>query len=668
MKKPILQFILPVPFHKLGRPLAAAGLVVLAAVVAYSPALNGGFIWDDSIFITENPLLRSWNGLAQTWFRPGVAPQYYPVTHTVFWLEWNLWGMNPAGYHVVNLCLHLLNAGLLWALLRRWKVPGAGGAAALFALHPVHVESVAWISELKNVLSTFFFLAAAWCYWTYRERGKRADRWKPYAAALALFAAALGSKTVTCVWPVAMLIVVWWKDGRGWLAALRPLAPFFALGLIDGVLTAGLERDKVGAQGPEWEFSLWQRLGIAGRSLWFYLGKLAWPEPLVFIYPRWRLDPAHGVAALLLYVAGALKLLQRQKKWGRAPFAAVLFFTVALAPALGFVNFYPMRFSFVADHFQYLASMGIIALFGAGVARVLSRQRALAGFVLVAAVFTAFSARHAMSFRGPRDIWADTAGKNPDAWIAHNNLGFTILADEPETALSHFQRALKLRPDYVEASYNLGIALLRLDRLPEAEAQFKDLIRLQPGFSSAHVNLGNVLYRRDRLRAAEAAYREALRLRPDLPEAEVGLGNVLSRTGRIEEALAHFEQAAGLAPDSSEIRYNMGLCLMRLGRLDEADAQFRIAASTGFMPVHNALGDLRVRQGRFQEAAGHYRPYAEANPQQPDAWVNLGAALARAGDIPAARDAFETALRLDPKNKKARANLAQAQKRLKNSR
>jgi protein O-mannosyl-transferase len=657
VKRPILQLLPRLPAGLPGRPLAAAA-VAAAAVWAYAPALTGGFLWDDALFVTENPLIRGVEGLWRTWSRPGEAPQYYPVTHTVFWLEWRFFGLRTFGYHAVNLALHLLNAALVWALLRRWKVLGAGWAAAIFALHPVHVESVAWISELKNVLSTFFFLAAFLSYWDYRERRRRPGAWRPYLAALALFAAALGSKTVTCVWPVAVLLAVWWKEDRNWLKELRPLAPFFALALADGLLTAWLERTKIGAQGPDWEFSVLQRLEIAGRALWFYAGKLAWPAGLSFVYPRWSLGGGAGLLYAAAFAGVLAALWHRRKKWGRGPLAAVLFFAAALFPALGFFNFYPMLFSFVADHFQYLASLGLIVLAAAAVPR---RAQAALGAVAVVLAFLAWD--RAKAFAGPEAIWRDALAKNPAAWLAHHNLGYELLVQRrPEEAIPALRQALALRPDYPEADYNLGNALLDAGRLKEAEAQFRDIVRRRPAFAAAHVNLGNTLYRLRRFREAETAYRRALDLRP-LPEALAGLGNLLSESGRAAEALPYFEQAARLTPGSPDTLYNLGLCLSRLDRPAQAEEAWSRAAQAGSLEARRALGPIYLRQGRLTEAAEHLRVYLAAHPREPAAWINMGIALARLGDAKGARDAFEQALRLDPKNKTARANLARVMSR-----
>ncbi len=248
--------------------------------------MHGGFIWDDDDYVQDNPTLRSLAGLGQIWFQPGATRQYYPLVHTTYWLEYRLWGLDPTGYHVVNVILHALSAVVVWRILSRLQVPGAWAAAALFALHPVHVESVAWITERKNALSGAFYLSAAWAYLRYEAA--RRPRW--YGAALVLFAAALLSKTVTCTLPAALLLVLWWKGQTPMRRPAVALGPFFVLAVAMSAVTVWMERHSVGAWGPEWDLSLVERGLIAGRALWFYAAKLLVPLDLAFIYLRWAID------------------------------------------------------------------------------------------------------------------------------------------------------------------------------------------------------------------------------------------------------------------------------------------------------------------------------------------------------------------------------------------
>ncbi len=458
------------------RSFIAGALLATVTLAAYWPATGNGWIWDDESYVHENPHLRSVRGLAEIWLRPGAVPQYYPLVHTSYWLEYRVWGLAPSGYHAVNILIHAGSAVLLWRLLRRLEVPGAWAAAALFALHPVHVESVAWVTERKNVLSGFFDRASAAAYlrWAPPERPPGAETPpRLYAAAIALYVCALLSKTVTCSLPAALLLVRWWKRGRLEWADVRPLVPFFVIGIGLGVLTVWLEKANVGAAGPDWELSAVERVLIAGRALWIYAGKLAWPAPLVFFYPRFEVDA--GEWRQYLYPAAAaavvIGLWLARRRVGRGPLVAVLFFAGTLVPALGFFYDYTMRFSFDADHFQYIASIALITAageFGAAAAARIGRRARLPAAAVLAAVLAALGTltwQRCLAFRDAETLWRDTLGKNPDAWLAHNNLGVILRARGlDEEAIAHYRRSVELKPDYGEAHANLGGALGTLGR------------------------------------------------------------------------------------------------------------------------------------------------------------------------------------------------------------
>ncbi|HEX4342912.1 MAG TPA: O-GlcNAc transferase, partial [Verrucomicrobiae bacterium] len=328
-------------------------LLVVATFIAYQPMWHAGFIWDDDAYVTNNQTLHDLNGLKQIWLEPKATPQYYPLVYTTFWLEYHTWKLNPLGYHVVNVLLHALGSLLLWRVLKRLALPGAWLAAAIFALHPVNVESVAWVTERKNVLSAVLFFAAALAYLRFDGLAESKKRlWTWWCAALLLFIGALLSKTVACSLPAALLLVCWWKKGRVTMADVLPLIPFFIMGLGLGLHTAWLEKHHVGASGAEWSLSFIERCLIAGRALWFYAGKLVWPSQLTFIYPRWQIGTGVWWQWLfpLAVLAVVVTLWRARKRLGRGPLVAVLFFAGTLLPALGFFDLYPMRYSFVADH------------------------------------------------------------------------------------------------------------------------------------------------------------------------------------------------------------------------------------------------------------------------------------------------------------------------------
>ncbi len=367
-------------------------LTLLAATfIAYQPVWHAGFIWEDDDYVTKNQALHSVDGLQRIWSTPGTTHQYYPLVFTSFWVEYHLWRLQPFGYHLVNVILHAVNAVLLWRVLRRLGLPGAWWAAAIFALHPVNVESVAWITERKNTLSGLFYLLAALAWLRFRPltagETSRTPEWRFYWVALGLFACALLSKTVTCSLPAVLVLLIWWKTGRLEKRDGLALAPWFVLGAASGLMTRWMER-RLGASGAPWELSFVQRCLVAGRALWFYAGKLIWPHDLTFSYPRWRVDAgvvwqySFPLAALAVVAA----LWKVRSRIGRGPLVAVLFFAITLVPALGFFDVFPFRYSYVADHFQYIASLGLIALGAALVGRAAMYFRApamLPGFAAV---------------------------------------------------------------------------------------------------------------------------------------------------------------------------------------------------------------------------------------------------------------------------------------------
>ncbi len=331
------------PSGDASRLATGAGALVALTVLAYLPALRAGFVWDDDLHVTQNEVVRTWQGLVDIGLRPGAILQYYPLTHTSWWIQYHLWGLAPLGYHLVNVLLHGSSAAVLWLVLGRLCVPGAWMAAAVFALHPVHVESVAWVTELKNVQSGFFYLLALLGYlrWGLADDAEPAGGRRIYALSFLSFACAVLSKSVTCTLPAAVALVLWWKRGRLAPGRILALVPLAVMSVAAGALTASWERRYVGAVGPEWALSLPERCLVAGRALWFYAAKLAWPVDLAFIYPRWTLDPhawwqwLFPLGAVLVLVA----LAALRRRLGPAPLVAALYFVVTLGPVSQAENF-----------------------------------------------------------------------------------------------------------------------------------------------------------------------------------------------------------------------------------------------------------------------------------------------------------------------------------------
>jgi tetratricopeptide (TPR) repeat protein len=617
-------------------PVWQGGLIVLLVFLAYLPALRGGFIWDDDAYVTHNPTLHDLGGLQRIWFELGAVPQYYPMVHTTFWLEYHLWGLHPVGYHLINVLLHAAAAIFLWQVLLRLRIRGAWLAAVLFALHPVCVESVAWITERKNVLSAVFYFTAALAFLRFvaleEPDGPNRLRWYWYLGALVLFMAALLSKTVTCTLPAALLLVCWWKKGRVQRGEILPLLPFFALGVGLGLITAWMEKFHVGAQGAEWSLTFADRCLIAGRALWFYAGRLVWPAHLTFIYPRWKIEPEvwwqwlFPVAAVGV-VAG---LWLARRRIGKGPLVAVLFFAGTLGPALGFVNVYPMRFSFVADHFQYLASVGLITLCAVGLARM---PRVMPATLVV--LLGALTWQQAGIYRNLETLWRDTLANNPDCWMAHNNLGkYLINEGRIEEAMEHYHKAIQINPNNPEGLTGLGIALAAKGRFDEEIENYRKAIQINPDFYGAPYNLGIALAARGQFDEAIENYYKAIQINPNSFNALNNLGNALAAKGRFDEAIKNYRQAIQINPNFSGALDNLGSALAAKGQFDEAIENYRkaIQINSNRPETFSHMGMTLGQLGRTREAVAQYREALRLNPNLAVALNNLAWVLATSPD------------------------------------
>ncbi|MGA2508245.1 MAG: tetratricopeptide repeat protein [Chitinispirillaceae bacterium] len=653
----------------LNRDLVLGCILLVVTLAAYRPAWNGKPIWDDNAHITK-PELRSAPGLARIWTQLGATKQYYPLVHSVFWLEYRLWGDAPLGYHLLNILLHVLSALILVRILRYLKISGKAAwlAGAIFALHPVQVESVAWITELKNTLSGVFFLATALAYLKFDCERKR----KYYVLAFTLFVLGLLSKSVIATLPVSLLVVFWWKQGRiRWKHDAVPLLPFFITGIASGLFTAWVERTFIGAEGSDFTFTIIERCLIAGRAAGFYLGKLFWPANLIFIYPRWNINPAlwwqYLFPAAVLLLAGALWALRNIH---RAPLAVFLYFTVTLFPALGFLNVYSFRYSFAADHFQYLACIGPLALSAAGMESVFGFldknlqvffRPAFYGILLL--TLGVLSWKQSGMYRDAETLYRTIIQKNPDCWMAHNNLGL-LLANTGRTdeALAHYRGALEINPNDAKAHNNLGLLLAKMGRTGEAVAQYRRALEIYPNSAEVHNNLGLLLANTGRTDEAVAQYRKALEINPNYANAHNNLGLLLANTGRTDEAMTHFQMALEINPNDAKAHNNLGLLLANTGRTDEAVAQYRKALeiNPNSAEVHNNLGLLLANTGRTDEAITHYRKALEINPNYAKAHNNLGLLLAKMGQTDEAVAQYRRALEIYPDDINVLSNLAGA--------
>jgi protein O-mannosyl-transferase len=561
-------------------------ILIAVTLFAYQPAWYGKPIMDDtSHLITWD--LRPVGGLARIWVDPKTTQQYHPLVDTLFWVEDKLWGESMLGYHIVNILLHGVSALLLLKILRRLAIPGAWLATAIFALHPVQVESVAFLVELKNTLSALFFFGAILAYLRFDENRSKAS----FSLVLFLFCAGLLAKTIVAMLPATILIILWWKRGKlEWKRDVRPLLPFFILGIAAAVCTGWMEREFSGAKGEGFEFSTIDRVLIAGRAFWFYLGKILWPSNLSLIYPRWNVSAAvwwqylFPIAALILFaMVWALR-----RRW---LLSGLLFFALTLFPILGFFNVRLFTFSFAADHFQYLPIIGIVTPLSAGVAVLLGRLRGWeqtvgsAFCLIVVGVLTILTWQHSHMFQDSETCYRMVLERNPDAWAAHNNLGHCLLQKGlVDEASAHFQKVLELDPN--DSSARVG----------------------------ARVNLGNALNVEGRLDESIGQFETALQIRPDA-RAYNGLGSALRQKGRLNEAIASYEKALEMAPRSALICQNLALILatcpdpsLRDGpkAVELAERADRLSGG-GDPGVVHALAAAYAQTGQFSKAVATAR-------------------------------------------------------------
>jgi tetratricopeptide (TPR) repeat protein len=558
-------------------------LLVAATLIAYGPAWRAGYIWDDDAYLTQNPLLTAPDGLRRIWFSLESPSQYFPLTYTTFYLERALWGLNPAGYHLINILLHAANAVLVWRLLARLRVPGAWLAAAIFALHPVQVESAAWITERKNVLMGFFFLLTLW-EWVRFIDEKTARPWRHYILALLFFALSLSAKTTACTLPAGLLLILWLKKMPVDLRRLVQVVPFVTMGAGMGLLSMWWERYHQGTQGSLFRMGPVERVLLACRALWFYAGKLIWPSNLAFSYPHWTIstsDPrAYGwvAATALLMVA-----ICCARRWtGRGVEVALLFFAATLSPLLGFIMVYTFSYSFVADHYQYLACLGPIALAVAAMEIGWDRVKGWNSFLrpaLYAAILVVLGTltwQQCETYANSETLWRATLERNPNSWLAHNDLGTYLLdAGELDAALPHFQKALAINPNLAGAHHNIAAVLAQKGRVDEAIAEYRKALAIEPDFAKAQINFGAALMQKGEVDEAIAHFQKGLALSPHMANGHNSLAIALARKGRLTEAIAEFQKTLENEPETEEVRKNLGLAFAQNGQASQAITQFQ---------------------------------------------------------------------------------------------
>jgi Tfp pilus assembly protein PilF len=583
-------------------------LAIAAAVFwIYWPALRGDWLWDDNIDISENAITQSPTGLWKIWFEPGSEPDYYPVKASVQWLQWHLWGMDTLGYHLTNVLLHILSALLVWRLLSKFGLRLAWLGGLIFAVHPVQVESVAWIVELKNTLSLPPLLLAMCAWINYEERGKAKDYW----LALGLFLVAMLCKLSVVLFPLVILLYAWWRRGRiGW-NDLKTSLPFFGVSLLLGLITIGTgiwdQRFNHSDSGAMPVGGLLARLVAAGLSLAFCFSKSFLPVGLLPIYPKWTIDPSSPVQFLPWLVLGGVIcwFWTKRQSWGRHALLGLGFFLINLGPCPGFIPAPDMAFTWVMDHFLYLPIIGLIGLVVAALGQMeielpASFRPCGIGLVTVLLAILTFESRGgAALYINSETLWTYELQYNPEAYPAYNNLGLAFLhSGQASKAMEQFEQVLRIKPADADAYNNLGLALLQSGQVSKAMDQYEQALRINPDLSETHNNLGSALGQIGQLSAAKEQFEQALKLSPDSVEAHNNLGIVLAQTGQASAAKEQFERAVQLNPDNAVSHFDLALALEQTGQLAEAMEQYEEALriKPDFAAARNNLARLQALQ------------------------------------------------------------------------
>jgi len=638
-------------------------ILVLAVILVYQPVWYAGFIWDDNGHLTTNPCIVGPLGLKEIWTTK--AAMICPLVLTTFWVEHALWGLAPLPYHLVNVLLHGACAVLLWRVLRSLQIPGAWLGAALWALHPVQVESVAWISEMKNTQSCLFYLLTLLFFVRWLKArdldGRTGGGWN-YALTLIFTALAMASKSSTVILPVVLILCAWWVEGRWHWRNLARVVPLFLMSIAAGAVSLWTQNLE-GADDLKWGVPTWpERLVMTGDAVWFYLGKLVWPHPLIAIYPRWEIDAGQPLSylPLLAVIIVPLLLWSKRESWSRPWFFAFTYFLIALLPVLGLVDRY------VADHYQYLGSMGPLALAGAGMIRLADfvipgrpwlQSSFCAGLLLILGMT---SWQRAWVYQSEETLWTDTLARNPNCWLGHNNLGLALFQKgEVDEAIAHYHKALEINPNFAKAHNNLGYALFQKRQVDMAIEQYQKASEINPKYAEAHFNLGIALSQKGQVDEAMAQYQKALEINPNFVEAHNNLGWELLQRGQVDEALAQFQIVLEINPNYADAHYNIGNALLQKKQVDGAIAEYQKALEIepNFAEAHYYLGNALLQKKQMDGAIAEYQKALEIDPFSTKAHNNLGIALAQKGRLNEAIAQFQEALRLKPDYGDAQKNL-----------
>lgn len=662
--------------------------LVVATLAVYWKVQNHDFVnYDDHLYVIDNRHVQA--GFTREgiiWaFTTIHASNWHPLTWLSHMLDCQIYGLNAGGHHLTNLLFHIVNTLLLFIVLKRmtgalWR---SGLVAALFALHPLHVESVAWVAERKDVLSTFFWMLTMWAYVRYVER----PGLNTYFFLLLFFILGLMSKPMLVTLPFVLLLMDYFPLGRLQLGqyskkiylgiqespVIRLLwekAPLFALAAASCVVTLHAQQSG-GALASLDKFPLNIRIANALVSYVSYMGKTIWPRRLAVLYPHADMLPVWQAAlAGLLLVCISILVIRAARRF---PYLAVgwLWYLGTLVPVIGVVQ---VGAQSMADRYTYIPLIGLFIIIAWGVADLAARWRfrelVLAmsvGLVLLAfGIFTWLQVRH---WHNSVALFKHTLNVTANNYVAHNNLGLVLArGGSLKEAISHYYQALEINPNYAYTHNNLGIALAEQGRADAAISHYSVALRIKPDYAEVHNNLGVELALQGSLKEAIDHFSEALRLKPDCAKAHNNLGFALAERGRLDEAISHYSKALHINPDYSEAHNNLGFALAEQGRLEEAIGHYSEAVriKPDDAEAHYNIGALFGKMGYYHEELHAYKQAIRLKPNYAKAYCNLGAAYAQIGRYSKAVSAFEEAVRLNPDDKAAQQNLKMAYEKIKN--
>ena len=680
--------------------------IIVLCLTTYASSVQNDFIWDDDSYVYANPYLQKTDGLRAIWFTHRL-PQYYPMTFTTFWIEHQLWGDHPFGYHITNLILHVLNAILVFWVIQKLCATLAFPVALLFAVHPIQVETVAWVTERKNLLALFFFLLAMLSYLRFDDTRKTSH----YFQTLGLFVCALLSKSIAVCFIFIPVLYGWWRNGKVTWREIRLSIPLVAIGALSAINTIYLELYRVGARGDAWDLTVFERIVLAGRILLFYLYKVCVPLKFSFFYSRWAIDASQWWQWLfpLIPIVVLILLFYFRHEIGRGPLALFLFYTVSIFPALGFFNVYPMKYSFVADHFSYLSTPVLFLLTCLCISFLLvklklkfpslkSKTAKILMWLIFLSVITYMSGKSMVLTRNYKNVvtlWENLLNDNPKAWVAYTNLGYVYrsvgkienaisiyqkaietIPDNPnayynlantyydigetEQAIEFYRKTLKIDSHYVNAYNNLGLIYNNLGKTNEAIELFRKAIEIDPKQAKTYYNLGLTYNTIGNVKEAIELYKRAIEIDPHFSEAYYNLGNLYNKISMPMEAVILYKKAIELLPTDPHLYFNLGNTYRTIGQVESATNSYKraIEIDPHFSEAYYNLGNLYNKISMPMEAVILYKKAIELLPTDPHLYFNLGNTYSSIGELEDAVKFYKKTIELNPSYAKAYYNLA----------